>query len=388
MKKLILVNLILVFVSCNAIGGDEYSIKGVVKNNQGKVIYLEKLSHKELKLIDSAKIDTKGNFLMKSSIEGLGFYRLRINENPQNPPAWLLTLERKENVEASLDAKDLQKYSIKGGPNQEEFQTMLKNLNAQQGELMQMSQQYGALTQNGKNPKDGEALRASIENKSANLNKYVMDMLKNSKNPLSNYYLYSVMLQQFANSTVPEEFKKDIKSYTEKMKKEMPNSIYTSDFEQVVKELSAQSEPGAPAGALAPGTLAPDVDLLDQNGKVVKLSSFRGKVFLLDFWASWCRPCRMENPNVVAAYKKYANKGFTVVSISQDKNKEAWLKAIKTDGLEWPNHFSDLNGNNVISNLYNVQYIPKAYLIGKDGKIIAMDLRGGMLEAELEKIYK
>jgi len=388
MKKLILVNLILVFVSCNAIGGDEYSIKGIVKNNQGKVIYLEKLSHKELKLIDSAKIDAKGNFILKSSIEGLGFYRLRINDNPQNPPAWLLTLDKKENVEATLDAKDLQKYTIKGSPNEEEFQTMIKNLNVQQGELMQLSQQYGALTQNGKNPKDGEALRATIESKSTNLNKYVMDMLKNSKNPISNYYLYSVMLQQFANSPIPEEFKKDIKSYTDKMKKDMPKSIYTSDFEQVVKEMDAQGAPAAAGNTLAPGSVAPDADLLDQNGKMVKLSSFKGKVFLLVFWASWCRPCRMENPNVVAAYKKYAPKGFTVVSISQDKNKEAWLKAIKTDGLEWPNHFSDLNGNNAISNAYNVQYIPKTYLIGKDGKIIAMDLRGGMLEAELEKIFK
>ena len=121
----------------------------------------------------------------------------------------------------------------------------------------------------------------------------------------------------------------------------------------------------------------------DPSGNPVSLSSFRGKYVLIDFWASWCRPCRIENPNVVKAYQKFNNKNFTILGVSLDQDKDPWLKAIEKDGLTWT-QVSDLKGwGNEAGQLYRVQGIPQNFLIGPDGKILAKNLRGEELESKL-----
>jgi peroxiredoxin len=137
------------------------------------------------------------------------------------------------------------------------------------------------------------------------------------------------------------------------------------------------------------GALAPDFIQNDVNGAPVKLSSFKGKYVLLDFWASWCGPCRQENPNVVRNYNKYKAKNFTVLGVSLDKaeGKSAWLAAIKSDGLDWT-QVSDLKyWNNEVATLYQVSSIPQNFLIGPDGKIIAKNLRGEDLDAKLQELF-
>lgn len=141
-------------------------------------------------------------------------------------------------------------------------------------------------------------------------------------------------------------------------------------------------------GRTAIGRMATDFTQNDTLGNPVSLSSFRGKYLLLDFWASWCQPCRVENPNVVAAYRKYKEKGFDVLGVSLDRNnaKEAWLKAIHDDKLTWT-HVSDLNfWNNAAAKLYGIQSIPQNLLISPDGRIIAKNLRGHELHEKLEEI--
>jgi thiol-disulfide isomerase/thioredoxin len=135
--------------------------------------------------------------------------------------------------------------------------------------------------------------------------------------------------------------------------------------------------------------LAPEIALPSPSGKIIKLSSLRGSIVLLDFWASWCRPCRRENPNVVRMYKKYKNKGFTVYSVSLDEDQTAWKQSIAMDGLVWPNHVSDLKGwKTPLVQTYQFDGIPHTVLIGKDGKIIATGLRGEALEQKLEELLK
>lgn len=150
---------------------------------------------------------------------------------------------------------------------------------------------------------------------------------------------------------------------------------------------SAEFLKGFNPGPPAVGEMAPDIDLPDRDGKSLKLSSLRGQVVLLDFWASWCGPCRHENPNVVKAFKAYETKGFTVFSVSLDENREKWLNAIQKDGLVWPSHVSDLKGwRSAGSALYKVTGIPATFLIGKDGKIVAKNLRGPALENKLKEL--
>ncbi len=140
--------------------------------------------------------------------------------------------------------------------------------------------------------------------------------------------------------------------------------------------------------AILPGMEAPDIVMNDPQGKERRLSDLRGKVVLIDFWASWCRPCRMENPNVVRLYSRYRDLGFEVFSVSLDKDSSAWVNAIAADHLDWPNHVSDLRyWSSAAGRLYGIQSIPATVLVGADGKIIARNLRGAELENKLKEIF-
>lgn len=147
-----------------------------------------------------------------------------------------------------------------------------------------------------------------------------------------------------------------------------------------------------PAIGLNLGNQAPDLFLKDPYGNELSLSSLRGKLVLLDFWASWCRPCRNENPAVVQAYQEFKDRkfkngnGFTVYSVSLDANAEAWKKAIEQDGLAWTSHVSDLKGwNSEAAAKYQVESIPSNFLLNEKGVIIAKNLRGDDLTSALQK---
>ena len=151
--------------------------------------------------------------------------------------------------------------------------------------------------------------------------------------------------------------------------------------------MERQKVESAPKNPTAIGAMAPEIELPNPDGKILKLSDLRGKVVLIDFWAAWCRPCRMENPNVVKDYHKYNEKGFEVFSVSLDRDKASWTKAIQDDGLVWPNHVSDLKyWSSQAAATYGVTSIPATFLIGKDGRIIAKNLRGEALGQALEEL--
>ncbi|MEX1191945.1 MAG: TlpA disulfide reductase family protein [Brumimicrobium sp.] len=158
--------------------------------------------------------------------------------------------------------------------------------------------------------------------------------------------------------------------------------------QNIVQEYENNKEKLAASQPLSPGSEVEDIEMPNPEGDTMKLSDYKGKVVLIDFWASWCGPCRKENPNVVKLYEKYKDDGFEVFSVSLDKDKDRWVNAIEQDNLKWEAHVSDLKyWNSAAAKKYNVSSIPYTVLIDEEGKVINTRLRGPQLEAALESIY-
>lgn len=163
----------------------------------------------------------------------------------------------------------------------------------------------------------------------------------------------------------------------DELKKKYPDNEYVQHIDQML------------AAAILPGKMAPDIEMKGPQGETRKLSDLKGRVVMIDFWASWCQPCRQENPNVVRLYHKYKDQGFDIFSVSMDKDRGAWLAAIAKDGLVWANHVSDLKGwTSSGGSTYGITSIPATVLIDRDGKVIARNLRGQELEKKLKEIFE
>ena len=239
-----------------------------------------------------------------------------------------------------------------------------------------------------------------FEDETYNYIPWVYEMFKSYSNTLSSvridngYHLNSIQ-KQIEKFPITSRARKLALSAVVSTLREKNHTNFVAFAEQFIKEYQEQ-DPGAAKDlekivrqkkAFTIGGEAPDFGQPSPEGDEIRLNDFRGKWLLVDFWASWCGPCRKENPNVVAMYEKYKNKGFEILGVSLDKSKDRWVNAIQQDGLTWP-QISDLKGwRNEVAQLYGVRSIPQTLLLDREGKIVARNLRGRSLEEKLEEIF-
>lgn len=379
MKKVFSVLLLTVLMACKSSGGgDKYTIDGQLENASGKKIVLEKLMMKEAVIIDSASVDANGKFKLSSSTDK-GFYRLRVDKT-----AWVLLLENAD-YNFKGDLANNTDFEFTGTDGAVEMHTAIESIIAKQREIQVMNEAFYVKQNQGASMDTLQAFAKTIQDAGAAFEKELTGKATNAKDPfVALYYLSFLRIDKYPN---------EAKAVIARLEKDYPNSSYTKEmkgtYAQLEAQIKAQEEQTKAEAATAVGTVAPDLEYTSPDGKLIKLSNLRGKVVLVDFWASWCGPCRRENPSVVAAYNKYKDKGFAIYSVSLDQDKTRWVNAIAQDKLAWTSHVSDLKGwKSEAAAKYSVSSIPAQFLLDKDGKIIAKNLRGEELDYVLSQILK
>ena len=346
-----------------------FSIIGNVSNMPPQTVILELLrANDSVMVVDSQHADAGGHFAFKGAIAEPGLYRLHFTTDK-----FVLLSVDKGDIRLT-GSWPLTEYDLQGSAPSTELRLFVDTVIGYITLMNKCNTRIDSLKGIGKT----ELVPAEEKNRMEVSIKF-RDVVKHySAN--TPYQPNAVIAARILN---PQDDIVFYGSFDKSMDTRFPGTVMTKEFHQFMDNLrGSMPEPNEI------GDKAPDLALEDTNGKAIKLSSLQGKYVLLDFWASWCGPCRAENPNVLAAYNKFKDKNFTILAVSLDNNKEPWLKAVHHDALLWP-QVSDLKGwKSPAAAKYGVHSIPSNFLIDPKGTIIAKGLRGPELESKLAEVLK
>jgi len=363
MKKIIIALLpAFLFLACDQ-KDNKATVKGTISKMGNGEIYL-------IKSGDEQKIDTikvvNDAFTYTTSLEEPTVFMA--NFGPEQQPGFFIL--EKGTTTLSYEMGNLKSLNVKGGAEQEVYNSFL---NACRPTFQQMDSLGQIAMVNEDNTALLQELQQVFYALDNSLKAQQLDFINKHKSNIGTAFIAVNYLNEKMDKTYTE-----VDNLYQSLDENVKKSYYGKKMVEMANQMKGTSI----------GQPAPAFTLNDVNGKPVDLASFKGKVTLIDFWASWCGPCRGENPNVVAAYNKYKAKGFDIFGVSLDENKEKWLQAIEKDGLTWT-HVSDLKGwSSSPAALYGVQSIPSNFLIDQNGVILAKDLRGEALDQKLSELFQ
>ncbi|MFN5416370.1 MAG: TlpA family protein disulfide reductase [Flavobacteriia bacterium] len=342
-------------------------VSGEIFNSTGDSVILSQNIGNRYVDYAKAAIDKKGKFSISAKIPNADYYVIRLGNQFIN-----IILRKDSDVKVYGDAKNLAQFfnivNSEESVKLNEYIVRMRIYNMKKDSATQYLRAH---------PEQERAINESFMYLYTDFQNYKNNFLKDNPN--------SPALIPMLNDIDSEKEFPMYETVVQNLLAGFPESPAVQNVKKQYEDLKAKK---AAMSFLEPGKVAPDFSQNKADGTPLKLSDLKGNVVLLDFWASWCGPCRAENPNVVKLYNKYKDAGFTVMSVSLDNNKDKWLAAIAKDGLVWPNHVSDLKyWQNAVAQQYKVSGIPFTVLIDKEGKIINKNLRGAELENTLKGIF-
>ena len=366
MKKIVVIALFIGLIwSCKTSSDEKsgFTIDGTIVGYRDSVIFLKKRESGEWVTVDSAKV-TDGKFNLKGTAEQPEMCYLLNEKLHFRIPLFL----ENSDITLTADMKNPEDVKITGSKSQEQLDKFKKEVKTYNDKLEDLYKQYSDAQEKGDKDlleKIDSSYTVIDSEKTVFTKKYIAE---NNKSLAVPYILYRELSYSLEV--------KELDSMLNLIDTSLSSSVYYKLLDKKVKTLYN----------VAVGKKAPDFTLNDTTGNPVSLSQFRGKYLLIDFWAAWCRPCRAENPNNVKLYADYKDKGFEILGVSFDDNREAWVKAVKQDGLTWT-QVSDLKGwNSAAGKLYAVSAIPHTVLLDKNGIIIAKNLRAEKLRDKISEL--